>query len=364
MSKMVLYPKEQLKDMLFLLAEHQKNIPRTQRRYAELYPDRRQPSFHCLKRLLGRFNDDGTVAYKKRVYQNFHTTNNENVVRLLEVITGEPEVSQRDVSQQIDISLSSVNRMVKKCRLHPYEATGVQEIFEDDHQRRIRFGQTILTKIDEDPTYLERILFTDESNFANNKIPNRHNAHFYSTVNPHQKIIISKQNHWSVNVWGGILGDRIIGPHFFNGNLNGAIYLDFLQNILPNLLGVPQDAIIFQQDGAPPHTTLAVRRFLSDTYENWIGNMGRRHVEDVEDGPIPWPARSPDLTPMDFFFWGHIKEHVYGGGAINNQEEMKHRIREAFNSVSPITLQAVRRSFRQRLEECIRQNGGHIENFL
>ena len=24
-------------------------------------------------------------------------------------------------------------------------------------------------------------------------------------------------------------------------------------------------------------------------------------------GDVPWPARSTDLVPCDFFFWGHLK---------------------------------------------------------
>ncbi|GBN65958.1 hypothetical protein AVEN_79858-1 [Araneus ventricosus] len=26
---------------------------------------------------------------------------------------------------------------------------------------------------------------------------------------------------------------------------------------------------------------------------------------------LPWPSRSPDLTPFDFFLWGYVKEKVY-----------------------------------------------------
>jgi hypothetical protein len=29
------------------------------------------------------------------------------------------------------------------------------------------------------------------------------------------------------------------------------------------------------------------------------------------DGPIPWSPRSPDITPLDFFLWGYIKDIVY-----------------------------------------------------
>jgi hypothetical protein len=28
-------------------------------------------------------------------------------------------------------------------------------------------------------------------------------------------------------------------------------------------------------------------------------------------GPILWPPRSCDLTPMDFFFWAYIQDNVY-----------------------------------------------------
>ena len=53
-----------------------------------------------------------------------------------------------------------------------------------------------------------------------------------------------------------------------------------------------QPWIIFQQDGEPPHWGSDVRRFLDATFPNrWIGR----------DGPTPWPPRSPDITPHDFF---------------------------------------------------------------
>jgi len=28
-------------------------------------------------------------------------------------------------------------------------------------------------------------------------------------------------------------------------------------------------------------------------------------------GPIPWPPQSPDLSPLDFFLWGYIKNNGY-----------------------------------------------------
>jgi hypothetical protein len=27
--------------------------------------------------------------------------------------------------------------------------------------------------------------------------------------------------------------------------------------------------------------------------------------------PIPWPPRSPDITPLDFFLWRYVKDIIY-----------------------------------------------------
>ncbi|KAJ4429534.1 hypothetical protein ANN_21703 [Periplaneta americana] len=95
--------------------------------------------------------------------------------------------------------------------------------------------------------------------------------------------------------------DRIIGPYFFaEKTVTANTYLDMLQ-----LYAVPQlpDGVIFQQDGAPPHFANMVRTFLDEQFPaRWIGR-GSPY--------ITWPARSPDLTPPDFFLWGFVKDQVY-----------------------------------------------------
>jgi hypothetical protein len=49
----------------------------------------------------------------------------------------------------------------------------------------------------------------------------------------------------------------------------------------------------FQHDGAPPHYYRRVRQYLDKWRgDHWIGR----------GGSVAWPARSPDLTPLDFFF--------------------------------------------------------------
>lgn len=74
-----------------------------------------------------------------------------------------------------------------------------------------------------------------------------------------------------------------------------------------------------------------------------------------------WPPRSPDLTPLDFYFWGYIKQKVYAEEPTT-AENMKERIREACTNINADVLENVRNDFRRRLNICIQVNGGLFEH--
>lgn len=79
--------------------------------------------------------------------------------------------------------------------------------------------------------------------------------------------------------------------------------------------------------------------------------------------PILWPLRSPDLSPWDFFLWGHIKSKIYET-AIDSIEELKRRIRAEIDRINQESLQKVWQNLKLRLNYIMRQNAGHIENIL
>lgn len=63
-----------------------------------------------------------------------------------------------------------------------------------------------------------------------------------------------------------------------------------------------ENALIFQQDGSPPHYAEPVRQYLNATFPGmWIE---RRF--DIE-----YPPRSPYLAPLDFILWSHLKPLIY-----------------------------------------------------
>ncbi|GFX95377.1 uncharacterized protein TNCV_3684291 [Trichonephila clavipes] len=57
-----------------------------------------------------------------------------------------------------------------------------------------------------------------------------------------------------------------------------------------------------ERDGTTAHFCAPVRDWLDIVYPGrWIGRQG----------PVLWSPRSPDLTALYFFLWGHLKELVF-----------------------------------------------------
>ena len=48
--------------------------------------------------------------------------------------------------------------------------------------------------------------------------------------------------------------------------------------------------------------------------------------------PIAWPARSPDLNPLDFHLWGHLKSIAYAT-SIEHAEILRNRTEQGFRQI-------------------------------
>jgi hypothetical protein len=79
------------------------------------------------------------------------------------------------------------------------------------------------------------------------------------------------------------------------------------------------------------------------------GEMVRRWIG--RGGPIALPPRSLDLTPLDFFLWGYVKNIVYKV-KINYLQRLKARIMDAVSTVTPNTPQATWNEVEYRLDIC------------
>ena len=111
-------------------------------------------------------------------------------------------------------------------------------------------------------------------------------------------------------------------------------------------------------DGAPGHYHCEVREYLDQQFPHkWIGRgcAGNLHL-------FKWPARSPDITPLDFFLWGYVKGQTYRFEPKNLQE-LKNSIKRSFELITVQMLRNVRAQFVKRLHYVIEAEGAHFENW-
>jgi len=90
---------------------------------------------------------------------------------------------------------------------------------------------------------------------------------------------------------------------------------------------------------------------LDATFPNrWIG----RH------GLTPWPPRSPDITPLDFFLCGYVKDKVFST-PVPDITNLKARITDAFATVTEDMLENTWSGIDCRLDVLLATKGVYVE---
>ncbi|GFW85965.1 putative DD41D transposase [Trichonephila clavipes] len=183
----------------------------------------------------------------------------------------------------------------------------------------------------------KRILFTDEAHFWLNGYVNKQNCRIWSEANP-QVYVETPLHPEKLTVWCALWAGGIIGPYFFkndeghNVTVNGDRYRALITNFfIPELNNHDVQELGFQQDGATCHTARATIDLLKNTF-------GDRLISRF--GPVNWPPRSCDLTPLDYFLWSYVKSLVYADKpqTLDNLED---NIRRVIADIRPQMLEKV-----------------------
>lgn len=335
--------------------QSQNNAHEAVRLFNDRYPDKPIDRKY-LRELMRKFEVTGNVGNVKRTGRP--AVSEDKQIDILVDLQANPQQSTAELADQHDVPRSTVHKILKINKLHPYKLKMVHELSEDDPDRRLQFCDLMTERLQQNQIRVSNICFSDESTFFLNGHVHRHNHRYWSTENPHEFRETHTQRIQKVNVWAGILGNRVIGPIFLRENLRGERYLRMLQDeIFPEISQVAGNNIenvMFQQDGAPPHYYRPVSDFLNGHFPGrWIGRRG----------PVEWPARSPDLTPLDFFLWGYLKSKVYRTRP-ETIEELEQRITEVCRNITPETYENVRQEFHNRLFMCQEVNGEHFEHLI
>lgn len=319
------------------------------------------PSRTTIRRIVRNFEQTGCVSPKKHKLMREKTEEEINKeINVCALFEEDPYRTLRQVSNEMGLGKDDIRKILKAHGYKSFKVRKTQELLAQDNFSRMEFCENVMELCNQDANFIENILFTDESTFPINGRHNPSVTRCWSRVNPRDHYNYRTQYPRKLNVWAGIVGNSIIGPFFINGTLNGARYLDLLQNqIVPALQerGINLEITWFQQDGCPAHQTAAVHEFMQTIFLDRI--ISRR-------GIIGWPPRSPDLSMNDFFLWGYIKSLIYRREEVrpHTLDDLRNKIIEACATITPQMLINARRSFYDRLGYCLAQEGGVFEHLL
>ncbi|GFT10054.1 putative LOC100569746 [Trichonephila clavipes] len=102
------------------------------------------------------------------------------------------------------------------------------------------------------------------------------------------------------------------------------------------------------------HKSRATIDLLKDTF-------GDRLISRF--GPVNWPPRSCDLTPLDYFLWGYVKALVYADKpqTVDHSED---NIRRVIADIRPQMLEKVIENRTSRLDYIRAIRGSHMPEII
>lgn len=329
----------------------------TVRRLRGIFGRQNAPNMSTVQRLIQKFEGTGSTVNRKVAVRRRTTRSLENIAVVHESVTENPQTSIRRRSQQLDISRSTLHRILTKdLHMHAYKMQLLQELKPQDHGQRREFVNWVLENQQEDDDFSKSIIFSDEAHFQLNGYVNTQNCRIWGEENP--RVIHEKPLHAErVTVWCGFWAGGIIGPYFFENDAEQAVtvtgvrYRNMLREFLwPLLDGVDIEGMRFQQDGATCHTARETMDFLREKFPGRIISR---------NGDWNWPPRSCDLSPCDFFLWGHVKSRVYANNP-RRIPELKAEIRRVIGEIEPQLCAQVIENFVKRARACQQNRGGHL----
>lgn len=333
--------------------------------------DKNPPTNDSILRMVKKFRSAGILQNMNKKHSGRTPTarTRDNTERVFEKVLSSPRKSQRRMCNELDpaITRSSLQRILRDLGAFSYKIQILHELRPCDFSARRDYCARVLANLYENPAFLDNWWWSDESHFLLSGHVNRQNIRFLGWSSPEeyeQRPLHSQK----VTVWCALSKHGIIGPYYFEDErgtaitINSARYRDLvIQRFHGDLYafcdihGMDFDAQVFQQDGAPPHTGQGNLEYLEYLFPNQL-------ISRLSD--FPYPPHSPDLSPLDAFLWGCIKENCFRDPVPRTCNELKRNIETVIQSIHPLSCYAMVQRIVERMECCLARNGEHLEHVL
>lgn len=189
------------------------------------------PTVATISAIVNKFKETGSIHDRERSGRPRSAVTAEAVEQVKNLVAENSNLSISDGSSLIGMTRTSYFRTLKEAGFSSYRPTKCVELSDDDFDRRVEFCETFLAMVDKNSRLLDKIIWSDESEFKLNGCINRHNCCYWASSNPHELYPVQEFAP-GVTVWCGLTSSGVIGPYFFDGNVNQHSYLAMLKDFL------------------------------------------------------------------------------------------------------------------------------------
>lgn len=332
------------------------------RKWTTTFGKRPKPDRNIWIRTLERFKTTGSVANNIEAMKTAARTvrTPEIIQEVSDAMDENPQLSTRQIRRDFNMSQKSASRILRiDLGLFPYKIQTAQRLEERDEQARLDFANDVIDLTDRKKLDLNKIIFTDEAHFYLDGYVNSQNYRIWGSEKPNNALQSAPLHPQKVTVWCGISSSGLIGPIFLRKK--ETVDRDVYRRILTEAFNEAEAKTLtgdhyWQQDGASCHCTQENLEFIRSVFGDRV--ISRRYPEIFDSG-IAWPARSPDLSPCDFFLWGNCKDKVYRDRP-KTLEELKRKIERVMSEIPRAQCAATIANFEKRLRVIIAREGGYV----
>lgn len=311
---------------------------------------RKVPKICLFRRVVEKFSIRGTIHEIKREAKPVDPNDIERVKLFFEC---NKKAHIRDAVRDLDISFGKIWFILRKCLKWKCYTPHKTTILSRQHKEtRLKSADWFLSH---DVSFFEEnILWSDEKYYVLKQGPNKSIDRYWSPVNKFEYEECRSQGQQKAMCWVGLLNGKVIGPVWIEGNMDQFVYRDILEEqIWPKVRNIAsRKQVYFMQDGAKPHTTQMNLDYLKDKFQ------GRLISNKTA---IIWPPNSPDLNPLDFWFWGYSMSYVHRY-QLSSLSELKSIVNEFAKEVDQDMVKRACGSARGRFEKMKAANGSHFEH--
>ena len=152
--------------MMIGFGDHQRTQAEVCTLFQEIHPDLPPLNQGTVSKIEAQFRTRGHVRTVSR--HRPQRVDEERKLDILLTYQETPITPARQVGREYNTCHKTILKILKSARIRPFKMKPVQELLEDDPDRRVEFCETVMNRIDSGQILPHWILFSDEATFTLN----------------------------------------------------------------------------------------------------------------------------------------------------------------------------------------------------